>query len=80
MNRYYSWKLQCLHVNNFNLSKITITLALGGNISSPKKIPLVLPFEGFPLISKQVKNSFLYEALNLKYQGCYYSDYSKNPE
>ena len=59
MNRYYSWKLQFLHVNASNLCKITITLVLGGNISLPNKVPLVLPFEGSPLMTKQVTNSFL---------------------
>ena len=79
-NRHYSRKLQFLHVNASNLCKIAVTLALGGNISLPNKIPLVLPFEG-PLMIKQVANSFfLYSALHLKYQGCYYSDCSKNPE
>ena len=50
MNRYYSWKLQFLHVNASNLQ--------GGNISLPNNFPLVLPFEGFPLMTKQVTNSF----------------------
>ena len=62
-----------------SLCKITITHVLVGTL--PDKIPLVsLPFKGFPPMTKQVTNSFLYEALHLQYQGCYYSDYSKNPE
>ena len=31
-------------------------------------------------MTKQVTNSFISSALHLKYPGCYYSDYSKNPE
>ena len=58
MNRYYRWKLPFLHVNASNLRKITIALELGGNISLPNKIPLALPFEGFPPMIKQVTNSF----------------------
>ena len=58
MNRYYSWKLQFLCVNASNLCKIIKTHVLGGNISLPNKIPLVLPFEGFPPMTKQVTNSF----------------------
>ena len=54
---------------------------LGGNISLPNHNPRVLPFEGFPPMTKQVKNFFFILTLHLKYQGClYYSDYSKNPE
>ena len=57
MNRYYSWKLWFLHVNASNLCKITPLL--GGNISLPNKIPLVLhvPYEGFPPMTKQVTKS-----------------------
>ena len=52
----YSKCLQSLQNN--------ITHVLGGNISLPNKIPLVLPFG----MTKQVTNSFLYYALHLKYQ------------
>ena len=62
VNRYNSWKLQFLGVNASNLQ----TLVLGGNISLPNKIPLVLPFEGFPPMTKQVTYSFLYCALHLR--------------
>ena len=60
MNKYYSWKLLFLCVNASNLCKITITNALGRNISLPNKIPLFLPFEGFLAMTKQVTNSFFY--------------------
>ena len=53
MNRYYSWKLQ--FSNASNLCKITITHVLGENISLRNKIPLVLPFVGFPPMTEQVK-------------------------
>ena len=59
MNRYYGLKLQFLHANASNFCKIT-THVLGGNISLSNKIPLVLPFEGFLPMTKQVTNSFLY--------------------
>ena len=52
MNRYYSWKMQFLNASN--LCKITITQVLGKNISLRNKIPLVLPFVGFPPMTKQV--------------------------
>ena len=59
MNKYYCWKIQFLSVNASNLSKIT-THVLGRNISLPNKIPVVLPFDGFPPMTKQATNSFLY--------------------
>ena len=31
---------------------------MGGNINLPNKIPLVLSFEGFPPMTKQVINSY----------------------
>ena len=37
VNRYYSWKLQSLHVNASNLYKITITHVLDRNISLPRE-------------------------------------------
>ena len=40
------------------LLQITITHVLGGNISLPNKIPLVLHFKGFPPMTKQVTDSF----------------------
>ena len=73
MNRYYSWKLQFIHVNASNLYKITVTHVLGGNISLPNKIPLVLPFEGF-FTSDKTNNKFFFIIVppHLKYQRCYY--------
>ena len=42
----------------------------GGNTSLPNKIPLVLPFEGFPPVTKQVTNSFFYIKLHtLSFRG-----------
>ena len=35
-----------------------ITQALGRNITLPSQIPVVLPFEGFPPMTKQVTNFF----------------------
>ena len=58
MNRYYSWKLQFLHVNASNLCKITITHVVGENISLPNKIPLVLPFVRFSTDDKTSKKFF----------------------
>ena len=75
MNRYYCWKLQFLHVNASNLCKITITPVLGRNISLPNKILLVLPFGGFPPMTKQVTNYFFISACVTTN-----SDYSKNLE
>ena len=37
-----------------------ITHVLGGNISLPNKIPIVLPFEGFPPMTKQVTIFFVF--------------------
>ena len=82
MNRYYSLKLQFLHVNASNLCKITITHALGENISLPNKFPLVLPFVRLFTDDKTSNKFFFYINLytwSINY-GCYYSDYSKNPE
>ena len=39
-------------------------MSLGGNISLPNKIPLVLPFVGFPPMTKQVTNSFFHIKLH----------------
>ena len=58
------------------------THVLGGNISFGNKIPLVLPFKGFPPMTKQVTNSFFTILLSFTplVSGCCYSDYSKNPK
>ena len=37
-----------------------ITHLLGGNISLPNKIPLVLPFKGIPSMAKQVTNNIIF--------------------
>ena len=46
-----------------------ITHELGGNISLPNKIPLDLPFEGFPLMTKQVKSSFYIKLYTFRFRG-----------
>ena len=47
-----------------------ITRVLGRNISLPNKFPLVLPFKGFPLMTKLVMNSFFYIKLyTLSFRG-----------
>ena len=58
-----------------------VTHVLGGNISLRNKIPLVLPFKGFPPMTKQVTNSFFYIKLNtLSFRGVSTVIYSKNFE
>ena len=70
MNRYYIWKLQFVICKCLQSLQNNITHALGGNISLPNKIPLVLPFEGFPPMTKQVTNSFFYIKLyTLSFRG-----------
>ena len=46
-----------------------ITHELGGNISLPNKIPRVLPFEGFPPMTKQVKNYFYIKLYTFRFRG-----------
>lgn len=46
-----------------------ITHVLGGNISLPNKIPIVLPFEGFPPMTKQVTIFFCIKLYTLSFRG-----------
>ena len=56
--------------NLCNYSAHLVLIILGGNISLPNKIPLVLPFEGFPPMTKQVTNSFFHIKLyTLSFRG-----------
>ena len=64
MNRYYIWKLQFVICKCLQSLQNNITHALGGNISLPNKIPLVLPFEGFPPVAKQVNEEFFFLILS----------------
>ena len=47
--------LTCEHLQSLQNN---ITHVPGGNISLPNKIPIVLPFEGFPPMTKQVTKFF----------------------